>query len=237
MGIVCALLLLVDRAAAAEVTQGGKTLKITMADDDDVDLSGTGPGAVDVVVNGGAAQSFSGVENISVTGSDGFNDLCIEDTVDVEGSLKVKANGGDDGIYVSGSFGKNVSVDLGDGADTHYECSSFLVVGGNYKVKAGDGDDNLHWDQDITVTKSWSIDAGSRGSEASGNDLQIHSYSYVVGGTLKIRLEREGNQFLDLDGLAVQGLSVTGGKGDDQVDITSSTWEKAKFKSIELGVP
>jgi hypothetical protein len=127
-------------AAAAEVEQKGKRLRIQFGDQapETIDLTGCvndydglgepqttcrrgapfpcpddlcdvdrtsvkDPGVILVVVDGGAVQEFTRVSNISVTGSPLGDNLCMADTVNIVGGLKVKAGDGDDSIYVSGT--------------------------------------------------------------------------------------------------------------------------------------
>jgi len=236
--LVLAALLFSTVASATILKLSGKNLKIQMAPGDDLDIDGNGGvGELSVSVNEGVAEEFSGVQNISVTGDDGAENVCVADDVEVEGSLKVKAGDGDDEIYVSGVFGKNVSIDLGDGDDTHYECDSSLFVGGNYKMKGGNGNDDFHWDQNIEVGKSMSIDSGA-GVE-SNDDLIIHgSYDYEIAKTLKIKLAKDGGQTLTLENVMAGKLSASGGKGEDTYnDVGGNDFGSAKFKKIENGVP
>ena len=203
----------------------------------DVDRSVVALGFIEVVVDGGAVQEFTRVINISVTGSPLGDNLCMAETVDIVGGLKVKAGDGDDTIFVSGTYGKSVRVNLGDGDDDHWECESFLTVGGNYRVKGGKGDDELHWDQDIDVDKSMKLVLG-QGNVNGNDDVILRSKVYNIRRALSVNLSKEGGQRLELENVTANKLAVRGGKGDDELDlIGGNTFTEIKIKNVEIGVP
>jgi hypothetical protein len=202
-------------------------------DRSDVEL----PGNIALVVDGGAVQEFARVSNISVTGSPLDDNLCMAETVNIVGGLKVKAGDGDDAIYVSGTYGKSVKINLGDGDDDHWECESFLIVGGNYTVKAGKGDDELHWEQDIDVDKSMKLRLG-KGDVNGNDDVILHSNVYNIRRALTVKLSKEGGQRLELENVSANKLVVRGGKGTDELDlIGGNLFNEIRTKNVEIGAP
>jgi hypothetical protein len=247
LSVLCLTVLAFD-VSAGEVQQKGTHLKIQFGKDASdarlarqISVEGTGLGEVSVTMwseTPVTVSQFSNVRNISVKGSPLEDSLWIDDTVEIAGNLTIKSGAGDDEIYVSGTYHKNVKVSLGDGDDSHYEDGNFLVVGGSYSVKAGKGKDQLDWDQHITVGKSMSLHAGApEAGSASGEwDVSLGGgYTYTIGNKLSITLTKRGGQIAELEGVSANLLSVRGGKGEDTLDLSEggNSFGKTKFKKVE----
>lgn len=242
LSVLCLTVLAFD-VSAGEVQQKGTHLKIQFDKDasEQISVEGTGLGEVSVTMwseTPATVSQFSNVRNISVKGSPLEDSLWIDDTVEIAGNLTIKSGAGDDEIFVSGIYAKNVKVSLGDGDDVHYEDGNFLVVGGSYSVKAGEGEDELDWDQHITVGKSMSLHAGTpeAGSAFGEGEMSLGGgYTYTIGNKLSITLTKRGGQIAELEGVSANLLSVRGGKGEDTLDLSEggNSFGKTKFKKVE----
>ena len=240
LSVLCLTVLAFD-VSAGEVQQKGTHLKIQFDKDasEQISVEGTGLGEVSVTMwseTPATVSQFSNVRNISVKGSPLDDSLYIDDTVEIAGNLTIKSGAGDDSIYVSGVYHKNVKVNLGDGDDIHYEFENAMSVGGSYSVKAGKGNDYVFWDQHIFVGKSMSIDQGAGTVDGGNENMAMRgTYIYDIGKKLSIKLAKEGGQVAMLENVSASQLIVRGGKGNDTVDLSEgdNNFDKIKLKKIE----
>jgi hypothetical protein len=111
-------------------------------------------------------------------------------------------------------------------------------VGGNYRVKGGKGDDELHWDQDIDVDLNMKLVLG-HGNENGNDDVILHNNDYNIRRALTVNLSKQGGQRLELQGVHAFKLAVRGGKGNDELDLTGSgnVFIEIKIRKVEIVVP
>ena len=243
MSLLCLGALTFD-ASAAEIQQKGTHLKIQFDKDvaELIEIEGSGLGSMSISVDSGVAIEFTNVRNLSIKGGDQDDTLVIADSVEIEGNLTLKSGAGEDEMYVSGTYGKNVKVNLGDGNDTYQgDSSGAMHVGGSYSVKCGKGADNLHWEQDISVDKSMSLNEGAGRVTGPGNnhDLIMHNDGltgiYSIGKKLSIKLAKKRSQDVELQNVSAAQLVIRGGKETNTVDLSGggNSFGKIKLKKIE----
>jgi hypothetical protein len=215
--------LLAADASAADLLQKGSHLRIKFDKDvaEEIELNGEGvafPGLVVVLINGDFMGIYIGVDHISVKGSAHHDTLRVDENVFIRGNLTVKTGAGDDAVYLSGFFGKNVKVSLGAGHDLLWEGSDPLLIVGSCTIKAGAGNDVIDIRQDIAILGKLSIDLG-KGNPAFNTMVGLTEHEVEIGKTLSVRLSRQGAQDLVLEDVSAPKLVVRGGNGDNHVNL------------------
>jgi hypothetical protein len=207
----------------------GKNLVVDGTDGaDDIVLQGTGtPGEVEVSFDGGTTFSapFSGFKNIKINLFGGDDDLNLNNglanalPITITGNLTIKAGDGDDAVEFAGSYGGNVKIDLGAGDDFAQEDAVFdnnLIVGKNFSIKGGDGNDDYVPFQVITVGGNVKVDMGDGDDEV---DLDVLGDFTINGRRISVKMG-DGDDFLQIADTAAPNARVTldGGAGDDDFD-------------------
>ena len=238
MSLLC-LGLLAFNASAAEIQQKGTHLRIQFdkSVEDEITIKGFGFGAVVVIVNAGDPKVFTFVDNISVKGSDLDDSLYVSQSVNIAGTLKVKSGAGQDNIRISGTFNKNLKLNLGDGDDFLWEYDGETVVGGNYSIKCGKGDDTVNiWDG-MLVYGNMSIDSGpGPGSEHVNAPLELTNGSKHVHKKLSIKLSKNTPQWTELDHVTAAKLMIRGGKHYNEADLSDfdNSFDKTSIKKVDM---
>ena len=96
MSLLC-LGVLAFNASAAEIQQKGSHLRIQFDKDIEgtISIQGIGLNDVAVQVNADPPTAFTNALNISIKGSDQADTLYVDQTVEIQGTLKVKTGAGD----------------------------------------------------------------------------------------------------------------------------------------------
>ena len=238
MSLLC-LGLLAFNASAAEIQQKGTHLRIQFdkSVEDEIAIEGFGLGAVIVTVNAGDPKVFTTVNNISIKGSHLSDRLFVSQSVKIVGSLKVKSGAGNDRLFLAGNFAKNLAVNLGDGNDTLYESDGETIVGGNYTIKCGKGNDNVNIWNDMLVYGNMSIDSGpGPGSEHVNAPLELTNGSKHVHKKLSIKLSKNTPQWTELDHVTAAKLMIRGGKHYNEADLSDfdNSFGKTTIKKVDL---
>jgi len=237
MSLLC-LGVLAFNASAAEIQQKGTHLRIQFDKDieDTISIQGIGLNDVVVQVNADPPMPFTNVLNISIKGSDQTDTLYVVGNVEIQGTLKVKTGAGDDSIFISGAFAKNLKVNLGDGDDVHWDNGGAIVVGGNYTIKCGKGDDDTDIWGGMFVYGNMSIDHGPGPGPGEVNDsLGLHIGVKTILKKLSIKLAKNTEHWAYLEGVTAPKLMVRGGKGHNTVDLSDdgNSFVKTKITKVE----
>ena len=237
MSLLC-LGVLAFNATAAEIQQKGSHLRIQFDKDspDVISIVGAGVGFVSVQVNADPTTGFTNVRNISIKGSALADQLFVAQTVVIDGTLKVKTGAGDDSIFISGAFLKNLKVSLGDGDDLLWENDGPTEVGGSYTIKCGKGDDTTNIWNPLLVHGNMSIDHGpGAGPEEVNATFALANGNKIIAKKLSIKLAKDTPQWAYLEDVTAPKLMIRGGKGHNTVDLSDSgnSFDKAKIKKVE----
>jgi hypothetical protein len=227
---------------AYENLEARQLLTVTvLVDEDDLSLTGTADGAVQVTATD-TAGSFDILD-------DG---VLVQSVTGVTGDVKVKLDDIEDSpddslaINLGGSTVDRVIVDLGDGTNV------FTLSGGtvarSVKYTGGSGDDTVTLAADAAITQSIYASLGDgddslivegsvgRGVIAKGGDgddtLQVAEGS-TVGRGLGLNLGDGDNQ-VTIAGQLDGSLRVFGGDGDDTVSLLA-TAQVGRSVDVKLG--
>lgn len=216
------------RVPAASATMIGSTLVVNGTEgNDNIQVGGLDTGNISVQINGGQGLSFHGVKNIKIDAKGGNDRITV--AAAVTGDLEVKAGSGDDSLNVSGRYGNDVTIDMGNEQFDQAVLDATirdLGIGDDLTVKSSlvtmSAKDNLWFQNFLTVGDQVNITSPSVAKSVVF--LDGHAGNVFTFGKLNVNTSAAAKSDVMIQLLRVNTTTdITTGNGDDLVSSSFST--------------